>query len=316
MIPIIFMHYGNAPYLRQTMRAASITNPQSRRILLGDSTNAKTAKSCEWEHFLFDGFTSEKHREFLSVYKRISGRSHGKHKSGRDWVKFVFERWFFVEQFCLKNSINEFYSFDSDTIIATDLSAFVPYFSQFDCTCQCNGICLNGYVKIKTLSAYTRHIINLFKDEAFLAGLQHEFDTINPGYAFTEMRAFENFRLRSGSSAMPHLENMISGWWFDDCLMQDDDFITDRVPFTKSAVKRVTYSDGVFYGHHKTLGRVSFATLNMSWLPPRCISWALQKLEGAHTPREETMAGDRRLYISQAGTHLLRNISSVRKRFR
>jgi hypothetical protein len=279
-LPIIFSHYGNVDYLSKSMLCATLTNPTKRKILIGDSSNRDSALGNGWEHIEFDSITSNLRTEFINNFRYIHGALHPNVKNQGDWLRYVFERWYFTEQFCKENQISQFWHFDSDVMLLEDLRLFEPsLIDHYDFTTQCNNMCLNGMVKTNVLTEYCRHMIDLFKDEEFLDTQQREFDTINPNYAFTEMRAYHSFSKTPGLQARCcHLESIFDGWWFDDCICQDDEFLMEFHPLANRLIKKVYFRNGSFIGAHKEHD-VRFAAINLSWVPTSLFDWFIKCLQ-------------------------------------
>lgn len=273
-LPIIFSHYGNVDYLAKSMLCASLTNSTKRKILIGDSSNRDSALANGWEHIEFDSINSNLRAEFNLNFRYIRGASHPIVKNQGDWLRYVFERWYFVEQFCKQNQISQFWHFDSDVMLLEDLRLFEQSLTEnYDFTTQCNNMCLNGMVKLNILTDYCSHMNQLFKDEAFLASQQHEFDTVNPNYAFTEMRAYDSFQRNLRLKARQcHLESIFDGWWFDDCICQDDEFLMELHPLANRLIKKVCFRDGSFIGTHN-YKELRFAAVNLSWVPTSLFDW-------------------------------------------
>lgn len=312
MLPIIFIHYGYSAYLESSLASATPTNPEATRIFLGDIDNRSVALRHGWKHWDFSDFDSSKLSFFREIYRPIFGSKHNNVQNGKDWLKFVFERWFLMEQFCADQGIERFLSFDSDTFIAADLSLFVERLSELDCTSQCDGNCLNGYVTTSALRNYTTHINHLFLDCDFLATQKKTIDRENPCWAFTEMGAYAHFKTRSDKLSAPHLENLFEGWWFDDALAEDDGFETDLMPLSgKRAVKRIEFVNSGFIGHHKQLGIRRFATLNFSWLPSCCIDWAIKCLRNPEKYNGSCMTHSPKVIWAQAWRFLPRKMRRV-----
>ena len=68
MIPIIFIHYGNTPYLRSTLKSSQISNPDKKKILIGDKSNKQVAQENGWEHFEFVDLKSEKRNNLIQIF--------------------------------------------------------------------------------------------------------------------------------------------------------------------------------------------------------------------------------------------------------
>ncbi|MEM1005872.1 MAG: hypothetical protein AAGK26_10835 [Pseudomonadota bacterium] len=281
--PLVFCHYGNAAYLQYTLRCARRTNPDSRLVLLGDDENKATARNAGWEHFDYRDFRSNRQDDFNSVYKPIQGRKHKRlhqFKGKKDWLKFVFERWYHIEGFVTENSFDRFWHFDSDTMILRKLAGYERALSRYDYTTQCNAACLNGYVRTRLLTDYNAHTIGLFEDAQFLDNQQREFDEKYPEYAFTEMRAFFEFTQNTDAKGL-HLMTFSADEVFDDALRQKHGFET--VNYHKDEfVKDVRFNGDRITGMRD--GReIAFVTLNMSWLPILAYRWVFRALNGSKT---------------------------------
>jgi hypothetical protein len=282
--PLIFCHYGNAPYLKFTFRCARRTNPDRRLVLLGDDSNRKTALDEGWDHFDYREFRSESQDEFDQVYSPIQGKAfREKHniRGGKDWLKFVFERWYHVEGFAKTHSYDRFWHFDSDTMVLRNLDEYEAPLQPYDYTTHCNATCLNGYVKTDLLTQYNDHTISLFKDAEFLEQQQREFDEHHPEFAFSEMRAFQEFMSNSEAKGL-HLMQFSEDEVFDDVLRQAQGFETAY--YNKDMfVKDIRLKNGRIVGTRD--GRdVAFVTLNMSWLPILAYRWVFRALNGSETP--------------------------------
>lgn len=263
--PIIFCHYGVSDYLIYTLRQARFTNPNCRIILLGDIENRVLALEAKVEHFIFEQYAgSSELIEFEKVYRHIAGERHGKAL----WTKFVFKRWFYVHSFIKNENIEAFWHFDSDNMILTDLSLQESKFKSYDCTEQCGGICINGFISsFKTIDGYVKKINELFKNEEYLHRQLQDFK-LQPTYAFTEMRAYKTYRLEEAIKSI-RLNSIIDDETFDDCICHDDGYDVYDYAINNRILKKIYIDDQkVFYFYHigtSTFVRVN--SLNLSWVP-------------------------------------------------
>ena len=269
--PIIFIHYGYASYLRRALRAARHSNPHGRIILLGDESNRNLARGLG-EFYHYEALAcSAKAREFGEVFQVIEGAKHRFTKPGGTarWLRFVFQRWFCLEEFAKEKGIEGFWTFDSDTLILADLSTRADRYAEFDVTTQCRDNCLNGWIGSRRIvKNYTSCILDLFKDECFLES-QHRRLQAASGLAFTEMDAFREFRCRSGVRAF-HAAQPLLGEFFDDALAFDADYEPSPAKIGgKITIKRLWRSN-----HHALYARpqetdqfARLLTANFSWLP-------------------------------------------------
>jgi len=265
--PIIFCHYGNKKYLPSVFEAAKLTNPDKEIILLGDQSNQWLAEKLNITHLNFEDFDYGPEIEtFDKVYRLVQGREHSHMKGGRDWVNFVFKRWFFIHNLIKSKKITSFWHFDSDTVIVESLAKHETKFQSYDCTEQCNGSCLNGFIpKVATVSAYLKKINDLFQDEGFLSRQQQDFDQRNPKHAYTEMRAYEEFK-KEGLKTI-RLNTIIDGSSFDDCICQDHSMEMEQLPNGKPIKKVYISKDLHFFCHDLSKNQpVKMNTLNLSWV--------------------------------------------------
>ncbi len=269
-VPIIFIHYGPAFYLRRTLNCTGRTNPDKRIILLGDPSNREHV--CNGVEFVdFKTLTGGvKDRAFQDVFQIIQGRRHrfNKHGGGETWLTFVFRRWILIEEFLQREGIDSFWTFDSDTLVLAPLDPRESRFRDVDSTTQCRGECLNGWIGSRNLvDRYTRCIIGLFKDPAYLDA-QRERLTTHAGLAFNEMDAFAEFRRRESLRTWPG-ETPINGEIFDDALAFVEDFeIAPEKVLGKTVIKRLWTDGKSIFARRSASGQfVRLLTCNMSWMP-------------------------------------------------
>ena len=194
--PIIFCHYSNSKYLPYVFEISRLTNPDKEIYLLGDSQNESIAKNCGITHkFFLDYSEGTEIETFERVYQLVKGKKHYNLRAGKDWVNFVFKRWFYLYNFLVSNQINDFWFFDTDTMIVESLTEHENKFQSYDWTEQCNGCCMKGYFSNPaSVLRYINKINELFQDEGFLESQQREFDEKNNAFAFTEMRAYRELK--------------------------------------------------------------------------------------------------------------------------
>jgi len=212
----------------------------------------------------------EKELEFQKIFQVIQGARHrfNKHGGIEAWLKFVFRRWFLIEEFLLHEGIDAFWTFDSDTLILAPLGVRESRFRDVEATAQCRGECLNGWIGSRDLvDRYTRCMIELFKDPAYLDAQRERLRT-HAGLAFNEMDAFGEFRRRRGI-AVRRASEVIDGEAFDDALVFVGDFeVAPENVLGKTAIKRLwTDGDSIFTKKKETGQFVRMLTCNMSWMP-------------------------------------------------
>lgn len=268
---ILFTHFGYSSYLEWTLRCAKRTNPGLRCVLIGDDSNREVARRCGWEHYLLDSFHSPQRARFNRVFRHVQGPRHVPIRNNKDWLKYVFERWFVVEAFIREQGVESFWHFDSDNMILEPLQPFQSQLAYVDSTTQCNDSCLNGYIRTIVVAEYVDKICALFEDEAYLRTQQEEFDTQHPDYAFTEMRAFIAYR-ETSTRCFLNLQKFSPELVFDDCVCQDHGYQMIQMPFGRP-IKAITFVEDRCYIKNTQGQNVRFATLNLSWVPVQIFKW-------------------------------------------
>jgi hypothetical protein len=268
--PIIFCHYGNSNYLEYTLKAAKINNPKKEIYLLGDISNLSIANKIGISHILFNKYDkTETILDFNKKFRFIAGNSHGR----SEWTKFVFLRWFYINEFILQNGIDSFWHFDSDNIIAVDLSVKEIFFKKYDNTEQCGGICLNGFISSSSITQlYIKHILDLFSDEEYL-GIQKKKCLNNENFAFTEMAAYNSFKKLHKLNSI-RLNNLEYDDTFDDCIAMSDGMEQTIEKFNNYHIKEIYFNkkNELFFRMINSDRFIKVNSINHSWMPFYVIS--------------------------------------------
>lgn len=120
-IPVIFIHTGEAPYLRYTLSQAKISNPDATIYLIGDESNDRFDFI---EHRLIEDY-AEGAELFSKIYKHLSSNSY-------HFELFCFQRWFILKEFMFEHKIEKCVYLDSDVMLYADLVQEQAKFSSFD----------------------------------------------------------------------------------------------------------------------------------------------------------------------------------------
>lgn len=259
--PIIFIHYGDSEYLRYTINSAKVFNPFSRVILLGDKSNQHYI-DLGIEHFFFENYSSSPEIIlFKKVYQFIGGINHGR----PEWTQFVFQRWFHIFEFIQSQSIEQFWTFDSDNLILADLHKYQDEAVKYDCTEQCNSSCMNGFVgSSRVVRGYVNTINSLFLDKDYLEKQAKDFIK-QTGYAFTEMRAYDEYRNRNNLNTI-RLQKLSDGETFDECLCQPHE-----MEFLNGKKKLFLRNGSIYQKQNNSKKLLKVNTINMSWTDIRLI---------------------------------------------
>lgn len=239
MTPFIFVHYNPTSYLNHSLRAAKLTNPDARVILLGDESNKPIAEKHGCEHFMFKNYNDDCPRiaEFLKVFKIIGGKTFN---SRGKWVSFVFRKWFAMHTFCIEQEIDRFWYFDTDVLVLTDLSKFEHIFRDCDYTKVCEGMNIKGLVNsMEKLKQFGDVITACFTDQEVIDRNMKDFNR-KPHWGFTEMRASVEFERKVDTNFMI-IDRPVEGVFVDTCLFQKNGFEME------GGLKKIYWEDGIPY---------------------------------------------------------------------
>lgn len=280
--PIIFIHFSNSSYLKYTLRSAVVFNPDKRVILLGDKTN-EHFKHKGVEHYFFDDYASgEGIDQFDRTFQFITGGEYlNEYKSN-----FFFRRWFLMYNFVMREKMKRFWTFDSDNLVLTALSAHEHKFADYDCTEQCDGGCMNGLINsMEVVKGYLDKINELFQRKDYLA-VQEKKVRDNPRFIFNEMDAYSTYKKEEVFRSIK-LNTIMDGTTFDHCISSKDDMeMLRRRIRGKKRVKQIYADDnGCLFTYHLPSKKfIKLNTVNMSWRIPdflirRMLQYALRQLK-------------------------------------
>lgn len=266
--PIIYIHYGNSKYLPYIFKCAKISNPNTEVILLGDPSNKKVAEDCGLTHFSLKDFDfGEDLKKFDEVYELIATPHFDAYKHGEDWNKFVFRKWFILYNFVTKQGIKNFWHFDSDNPILSDLSTLEYRFSHLDCTVQCHGMCFKGFfTNPEIIKKYVKKINEVFLRRDYLE--QFKASIVNSNACFNEMNVYEIFAKEENFKAM-RLDEVIDGSTFGDIICRADSGMKmEKLPLGEDAQITFMNPDGRFFCIKELSNKpVEMHLLNLSWMP-------------------------------------------------
>ena len=263
-VPILFIHYGNSSYLPYVINVAKRFNPHKDILFLGDEHNAYL-RDLGVLHYPLEAFAhSADLARFEQLYPSIVNKRYAKTK----WAHFVLKRWFVINTFIQQEKIEKFWTFDSDNFLLTDLTDYEAYFSQYDCTSQCKGSCLNGFVPDAAIvQRYVSKINELLSDRAYIEDWQRRYEE-NPALFYNEMEAFAVFVEQEGIKNF-HLSQICNGCTFEDSITYVHDGMEMYEKKIKERfVKKLYLHRGDIYCKHLASNTfIKMNNLNLSWMP-------------------------------------------------
>lgn len=185
-IPVVFVHYGDAEYLKYTLAQAKTSNPASIVYLIGDTTN----DNYEFiEHHFIDDYTSEA-QKFSALYKHNSPNPY-------EYELFCFQRWFVLKEFITKNNVKKCLYLDSDVMLYADLAKEHANFRNYDFTLSYRAVAHCNYINtLDTLNNFCRFVLDCYQDKAIFQRIHDKVQALNKrGYlgGISDMILFNEF---------------------------------------------------------------------------------------------------------------------------
>ena len=263
--PIVFIHYGDTPYLKYTLDIAKKTNPDKEVVLLGDAKNKKYEKKLGIRHIPFAKYDeAERVAEFEKKFKYIGGANRQRETDVR-FEKFCFKRWFYLHEFMKENGIEKCWYFDSDTLILSPLAPEEEKFKEYEVTEQSNGSNMKGLIKLNELEGFIKTTGELFMNDKYLDSQKEEFKT-RPNYAFCDMRAYKMFKTDRKPKTI-RLNTIINAETHDENICQPDEMEIEYIPELKRKIKKLYFRDGNIYEKTAGAGKlIKLNSINLSWV--------------------------------------------------
>lgn len=277
--PIIFVHYGNSPYLNYVLKCARHFNRNKRIILIGDELNkhygAKGIEHYFFRDFMVSGLTMEFQERFFILNEAsffLPGKDdrYTKGIPGHFWQRFNWLRYFILLEFWERNQLSGLWTFDSDNMIVYDLEKLEPALEKYDYCALHEESSMQGLLRnVQALHAFCRKMNDIFKDDALLDLYKGFFkNTPNSSYTFTEMAAFSEFQ---HGAPYYFLNGCVpfEGKVFDAALPKAQGFqVRDYANSTLQAVKKIFFGQGGFYFREEASGvLIRVINIDCSWVP-------------------------------------------------
>lgn len=263
--PIVFIHYGDTPYLKYTLALAKKQNPDKTVFLLGDEKNKKYEQQLDIQHISFTRYDrSQDIQEFSKNFKYVGGANRQKPQDKR-FEFFCHIRWFYLHEFMKESNYSMCWYFDSDTLVLSPLSGEEKKFDAYDITEQSNGSNMKGIIRLEQIKNFTKTISMLFADSRYADEQRKDIEK-NPDYALSDMRAYMAFKkLYQPRTIM--LNTILGNETHDECICEDDGMEMEYSNRLKRTIKKLYFKDGEIYEKSSTTGLlIKLHTINMSWV--------------------------------------------------
>jgi hypothetical protein len=109
---IVLIHRGGHDYVRDVLKIAATSNPNTRIVLLGDEENRAIIPNIE--HYFISDYENDV-RRLEEVYLHLSTNPY-------DFELFCLSRWLILNCFCQKQGMNGIFHADSDVLIYSSIN--------------------------------------------------------------------------------------------------------------------------------------------------------------------------------------------------
>jgi hypothetical protein len=177
-LPIVIIHVNNSEYLSYSLAQAKKSNPESKIVLLGDSSN-DCYKFIEHEN-IFNYYKNA--QNFSDIYRHNSVNSY-------NYELFCFQRWFFLKDFMAANDINKCLHIDSDVMLYANVTEEQKKFANYDLSLP-HGIsphCL-FINNLNVLEKFCDFLIEIYTDSSIDEQIKN-----NSLVSISDMTAFREF---------------------------------------------------------------------------------------------------------------------------
>ncbi|MDD4902098.1 MAG: hypothetical protein PHE24_03100 [Patescibacteria group bacterium] len=268
-INIIFIHRGQADYLRFSLAGARRSNPTANIILLDDGSNGPFDSIKRYNIDDYSGGAEE----FARVYQHFS--------SNPEWYElFCLQRWFIIADFVKKNGLENFFHADSDVLIFADLAKEWPKFSQFALTLSEGSAGHNSFWNSpEILDDFCRFLTDVYsrKDEAGyqrVVDFWKNYQLKNKPGGICDMTML-NFYKKSRPELVGETAGIIDGSTYDDNFSSS---IQGGVHYQMSVwgAKKIYWRSGAPYGKDDSGNLIKFNTLHLQGKKKKYLERAYQ----------------------------------------
>jgi len=267
-------------------------------------------------HNLKDFDFGEDLKIFDEVYELIATKEFDAYKHGDDWNKFVFRKWFILYNFVKKQGIKNFWHFDSDNAIASDLSTLEHHYLDVDCTVQCHGLCFKGFFSnIEIINKYVKKINEVFLRKEYINKVKRAMANHNGPGSFNEMTVYEIF-IKEENFKSILINKIFNDSVFGEVICRSDGFKMEKLPLGEDVQVIHLNDDGRFFCIEEATGKTVLShTINLSWMPIYIYNTVLKHLKKNYgKPKQEFSAKSKTL--AQISPPLKQRLKAWRKKFK
>ncbi|MDP4201291.1 MAG: hypothetical protein Q8861_01230 [Bacteroidota bacterium] len=144
-----------------------MSNPQANIYLIGDTSNSHHKNI---HHHLISDYSNNAN-SFAAIYKHFS-------KANHDYELFCIQRWFVLQEFMIKNGIEDALLLDTDVLIFLEVEGFIKNITKdFQLTRGHNGSM--GFVywkKLSDLTCFCNFVMELYSQKESIAILRKAYE--------------------------------------------------------------------------------------------------------------------------------------------
>lgn len=293
--PLIIVHRGAGTYLKYTLEAAVLFNPEKRVIFLGDRADSDWRDSGV-ENIPLADYVPE---PAIDLLDRVFTHGWTEFRE-RPWSRLALERWFIIANFVKRHDIRSFWTFKSDTLILTGLAGLEPKLYAYNCTGRCTDQSINGFIpNLQVIDGYLEQIKEVLHTVRLAGGQRRAFQALprRPCLGYHDQSEFKRLDLGATIDGEVLLEPVYSP--YEPGALPPDEYALYGTELKGRELRQIYAApDGSIYMYHQPSRQfVRLATIDMSGAPDSLFESILEYARRKRSGRVSNSVGKTQLYL-------------------
>ena len=257
MIPVILIHSGFQDYVNYSLNKALENNTV---YLVGDvdpNINNENFKFLKLENYINEDFS-----EFKNIYTHLSTNPY-------NFELFCFLRWFILQEFMEKNSLDLVFYIDSDVMLYVDVNEEWKKFEQFDFTLLHRTAAVSSFITKTGIDNFKNGLLKIYrnKNSYDYKKIESHFFTrqqFNLGGGVCDMTLLEYYHYHDSIGGNPgkvgEMMVIIENSTYDHNINAEDQYFE-----YENGIKKVQMINGVPYVNSRKLNKlIKFNSLHFN----------------------------------------------------
>lgn len=238
-IPLIFVHKGDASYLKQVLAHNYAFNKSADIYLLGDEKNSSYANV---KHYPIKNY-SRSANEFADIYRHMSTNSY-------EFELFCFQRWFVINEFAQSMKLESFLCLDSDVLLYCNVNDIFSHFVDYDFTISQRHSPHITLFNRQSLADFCNYLTQLYTRPEYIERFTNTFNEFSREKrlgGICDMSAFFLYP-EDVSENVKDVSEKVDEFYFDSNLNESDGFEMS------GGLKKIYWKDNLPFAKHIETG--------------------------------------------------------------